>query len=92
MTSVERVLEYSRLEEEEDEEETPSKVLVPEMWPEKGEIVFRNVSVRYSPQAEPVLKELTFEIKAKVGGIVGDFKIIKFRCCGKQISSESLKG
>ncbi|XP_065085908.1 ATP-binding cassette sub-family C member 4-like [Ochlerotatus camptorhynchus] len=71
MTSVERVLEYSRLEEE-DDEETPSNDNVPEKWPQEGGIVFRNVSLRYSPQAEPVLRELTFEIKAKERiGIVG---------------------
>ncbi|KAL9693210.1 hypothetical protein quinque_012495 [Culex quinquefasciatus] len=71
MTSVERVLEYSTLEPEPEVTE-PAAENIPECWPQQGGIAFRNVSLRYSPRAEPVLKDLSFEIKPKERiGIVG---------------------
>lgn len=72
MTSVERVLEYSTLEPEPEVTE-PAAENIPESWPQQGGIAFRNVSLRYCPRAEPVLKDLSFEIKPKVGvtGLVG---------------------
>ncbi|XP_050079430.1 probable multidrug resistance-associated protein lethal(2)03659 [Anopheles maculipalpis] len=72
MTSVERVLEYAQL--------VPETGLVPgvqttertEAWPENPGITFRQVYLRYSPTAEPVLKGLSFDIKPKEHvGIVG---------------------
>lgn len=65
MTSVERVLEYSRLEEEKDT--TKPVVEIPKNWPPMGGIEFRSVTLRYGPHAEPVLKDLSFTIRAKVG-------------------------
>lgn len=70
MTSTERVLEYSKLQPEA-ELRIPGKV-EDENWPSKGNIVFKNVSLRYSRDSEPVLREITFKVRAgeKVG-IVG---------------------
>lgn len=68
MTSVERVLQYIDLE----EEKSPSKT-APGGWPSKGQIEFRNMSLRYDFNDEvPVLKNLNFIINAswKVG-VVG---------------------
>lgn len=77
MVSCERVLEYGDLPSEapltnfEQNRICRNKL---EEWPSEGSIKFRNVCVRYGddPQAEPVLKNLSFEIKGgeKVG-IVG---------------------
>ncbi|XP_058461370.1 probable multidrug resistance-associated protein lethal(2)03659 isoform X2 [Malaya genurostris] len=64
MTSVERVLEYARLEPEKDLTEESLRTLA-EDWPKEGGITFHNVYLRYAPNAEPVLKELSFEIKPK---------------------------
>lgn len=33
-----------------------------EKWPEQGQISFKNVSLRYRPDTELVLRELTFEV------------------------------
>lgn len=46
--------------------------LVQENWPTKGEIEYRDVSLRYRPQTEQVLKQVSFKIEpgTKVG-IVG---------------------
>ncbi|KAF5283712.1 hypothetical protein FQR65_LT13747 [Abscondita terminalis] len=71
MTSVERVLEYSDIEHERPFESAPDKK-PPESWPNKGEIRFINLFLKYSPQDPPVLKNLNFSINSleKIG-IVG---------------------
>lgn len=70
MTSVERVLEYSRLDEEKDTIKPAMEIS--QNWPQKGSVEFRSITLRYAPHAEPVLKRLSFEIKAKERiGIVG---------------------
>lgn len=68
MTSVERTIEYTKIEPEaplEKPDERPQ-----ESWPHKGSIRFYNVSLSYDNK--PVLSNLNFEIKAgeKIG-IVG---------------------
>ncbi|CAG9854244.1 unnamed protein product [Phyllotreta striolata] len=68
MTSVERVQEYTELKHEEDNAtfEPPSN------WPSNGEVEFKNMSLQYSLDDPPVLKNLSFLIKAKEKvGIVG---------------------
>ena len=67
MTSVERVIEYTELDQESVVEKKP-----PISWPQKGKISFKNMYLRYAPEAAPVLKNLNIEIEAgwKVG-IVG---------------------
>ena len=69
MTSAERVLEYSKLP---SEAELTKDGSVNTNWPSQGSIQFKGVSLRYSPDSDPVLKDLNFQIKAgeKVG-IVG---------------------
>ncbi|XP_031850164.1 putative multidrug resistance-associated protein lethal(2)03659 isoform X2 [Nomia melanderi] len=71
MTSVERVLEYSKIESEPPLESTPDKK-PKETWPEEGRIEFKNLSLRYDPAEAPVLKGLNFTIypREKIG-IVG---------------------
>ena len=70
LNSVERVGEYSSL-----EQEAPRVIehnRPPSHWPNKGEIKFENVVLSYAPELPPVLKGLDFEIRGghKVG-IVG---------------------
>ncbi|XP_068628827.1 ATP-binding cassette sub-family C member 4-like [Battus philenor] len=70
MTSVERVLEYSRLPSEENMEEGP--INPPKDWPSKGAVKFENVSMKYDDDGPFVLRDLNFEIESgwKVG-VVG---------------------
>ena len=69
MTSVERIVEYSKLE---SEAELESEVPPPEDWPQSGRIELRNVYLTYENQPKPTLIDLNFTIKGgeKVG-IVG---------------------
>ena len=66
MTSVERVMTYSRL-----DTEPGYKVerLFPEHWPRAGSIVFQDVSLTYYPGGPRVLKKINLNIKggAKIG-------------------------
>ncbi|XP_046989234.1 ATP-binding cassette sub-family C member 4-like [Schistocerca americana] len=71
MMAVERVMEYTALEEEPLLESTPDK-RPPSSWPSKGEIQFRRTYLRYGPQSDPVLVDLNFVIRpAEKVGIVG---------------------
>ncbi|XP_043503586.1 probable multidrug resistance-associated protein lethal(2)03659 isoform X2 [Polistes fuscatus] len=71
MTSVERILEYSKVESEPLLESAPDKK-PPEDWPQEGKIEFKEVSMQYSVFEPPVLKDLSFEIKSREKiGIVG---------------------
>lgn len=68
MTSIERVQEYTDLTPELDE----NTKIPPESWPEHGRIEFSNVFLRYSGSIPHVLKNLTFDIRAREKvGIVG---------------------
>ncbi|XP_043486988.1 ATP-binding cassette sub-family C member 4-like, partial [Polistes fuscatus] len=69
MTSVERICQYTNLPKE---ESLTSTNPAPPTWPSQGQIVFKNVYMRYNPNEPPVLKNLTVTIEAgwKVG-IVG---------------------
>ncbi|XP_051160133.1 probable multidrug resistance-associated protein lethal(2)03659 [Leptopilina boulardi] len=71
MTSVERVLEYSKIESEPALESKPDKK-PKEEWPEAGKIEFKQVYLRYAPEEPPVLKNLNFIINSREKiGIVG---------------------
>ncbi|XP_050316874.1 ATP-binding cassette sub-family C member 4 [Bactrocera neohumeralis] len=67
MTSVERVLEYTDL-----EQESVIKKQPPPTWPTHGQVEFKDLSLRYDPNNPPVLKHLniTIEPSWKVG-VVG---------------------
>ncbi|CAG2118659.1 unnamed protein product, partial [Medioppia subpectinata] len=71
MTSVERIIEYSKLTQEaaltSDDSHKP-----PPNWPQKGQIELRNMSLYYEGSDKPVLKNLSCNIKSgeKIG-IVG---------------------
>ncbi|XP_076167723.1 putative multidrug resistance-associated protein lethal(2)03659 isoform X2 [Ptiloglossa arizonensis] len=71
MTSVERVLEYSKVASEPALESSPDKK-PRDTWPEEGKIEFKKVAMRYDPAESPVLKNLNFVIypQEKIG-IVG---------------------
>lgn len=64
MTSVERIIQFSSLPQEKDEGSNP-----PKDWPQKGRVVFNDLSLRYDADADPVLKHLNIEIESgwKVG-------------------------
>ncbi|KAK5646553.1 hypothetical protein RI129_005017 [Pyrocoelia pectoralis] len=68
MTSVERVIEYTKIKKERDHTDS----VLPDSWPEKGSISFESVSLRYSETEPDILKSLTFNIKPNEKiGIVG---------------------
>ncbi|XP_050432547.1 probable multidrug resistance-associated protein lethal(2)03659 isoform X2 [Adelges cooleyi] len=71
MTSVERVLEYTNTPKEADLESTPDKK-PPKDWPNRGQVTFKELYLRYGPDTPDVLKDLNVNIKPmeKVG-IVG---------------------
>jgi len=75
MTSVERVMSYTKLDAEPGYDITSSP---PNNWPSDGSISFRNVSLRYYSGEPQVLKNLSFDIQGrrKVGivGRTGDAK------------------
>lgn len=70
LTSVERVLEYTRIDTETNLFE--GQVPTPNMWPSQGRIVFQNVNMRYAPDEAPTLKNLNITVESgwKVG-VVG---------------------
>ncbi|CAL8129140.1 unnamed protein product [Orchesella dallaii] len=71
MTSVERTIEYTKIEPEEDDNSSEeSSKITPENWPKDGEIKFENLTLAYGDKI--VLNDLNFEIKSgeKIG-IVG---------------------
>ncbi|CAH0551541.1 unnamed protein product [Brassicogethes aeneus] len=69
MTSVERVLEYTKLESEPERNKSNN---LPIDWPEKGAIEFKDIKLKYNENENYVLKGLSFSVKPmeKVG-IVG---------------------
>ncbi|KAF9454753.1 hypothetical protein P691DRAFT_826914, partial [Macrolepiota fuliginosa MF-IS2] len=56
--TLERIYDYTALE----QERTSSEVLPPAHWPTQGELRVVNLSGRYSPDGEDVIKNLNFEI------------------------------
>eukprot|EP00094_Tigriopus_californicus_P010393 TCALIF_10025-PA protein Name:"Similar to ABCC5 Multidrug resistance-associated protein 5 (Homo sapiens)" AED:0.10 eAED:0.10 QI:113/0.84/0.78/0.92/0.76/0.71/14/0/1294 len=69
--SVERVAEYANDLPQEAPEQIPEKKPA-ESWPEKGDIIFKDVSLRYRPDLPWVLSKISMEIKGSEKiGIVG---------------------
>lgn len=65
MTSVERIVEYADLPPEppleSDEKDAP-----PKDWPRAGNLAFKSLSLRYIEHGGRTLRDLTFNIEAKV--------------------------
>ncbi|GMK57331.1 hypothetical protein CspeluHIS016_0401650 [Cutaneotrichosporon spelunceum] len=62
MNSVERIAEYLELEQEEPEDS--KGIEPPAAWPSRdGSITVSNLTCKYAPQLDPVLRELSFEIE-----------------------------
>lgn len=71
MTSVERVNQYSQIDQERSLESDTNKK-PPLNWPSSGKIEFKNVYLNYGPLEPPVLKNLSFNIEPREKvGIVG---------------------
>ncbi|XP_047540734.1 ATP-binding cassette sub-family C member 4-like [Vanessa atalanta] len=70
LTSVERVLEYTRIETENNLFD--GQIALPPTWPSQGSITFQNVNLKYALDESPILKNLNLSIESgwKVG-IVG---------------------
>lgn len=70
MVSLERCLKYLTIPQEKPQITEEDKNL--ENWPREGKINFKKFSVKYRPENEVVLKNLTFEIKPREKvGVVG---------------------
>jgi ATP-binding cassette subfamily C (CFTR/MRP) protein 4 len=68
MTAVQRVLEYAELSPEEDK----GNFVPSESWPQEGNIEFKSVTMRYSPEKPVVLKQICFTVRSgEKLGIVG---------------------
>ncbi|PIL29785.1 ATP-binding cassette transporter [Ganoderma sinense ZZ0214-1] len=69
--SVERIVHYERELEQEAQHEIPDRK-PPASWPADGQIVLKDVVLKYRPELPPVLKGMTMSVKAgeKIG-IVG---------------------
>nr|CAH7712852.1 unnamed protein product [Callosobruchus chinensis] len=61
LTSVERVLQYTRVEPEE-QSELPKEVIPSKSWPSRGVIEFKNLYLKYDVSEPAVLKGLSFTI------------------------------
>lgn len=71
MTSVKRIQEYSFLPKEAPHESAPHLKPAKD-WPQRGQISYQNVSLSYFEDEQPVLRDLSFEIKPREKvGIVG---------------------
>lgn len=67
MTSVERVVEYTKLPSERSLETEPHILkTLPKTWARGGTIKFKNVSLKYSEGGDYVLRDLSFVINEKV--------------------------
>ncbi|KAI8430162.1 hypothetical protein MSG28_000538 [Choristoneura fumiferana] len=64
MTSVERVLEYTKLPQEPALRSTPENRPLPD-WPSEGRIDFDNLSLKYSPDGHYVLHRLQFNVQPR---------------------------
>ncbi|KYN01924.1 hypothetical protein ALC62_07226 [Cyphomyrmex costatus] len=71
LTSIERILEYSHLEEEPMIDSKPD-AKPPDDWPTKGLVKFKNVNLKYNPRGACILKNISFTVmpEEKIG-IVG---------------------
>ena len=72
MTSSQKVYEYTQLKAEGDLVLKGDKAMAEQGWPQKGEIVVKNLSMRYRETMEPSVSNLSMTIQAGMKvGIVG---------------------
>ena len=72
LSSVERLYKYNSLESEPALESADKDRRPPDLWPQKGRIVFDDVTMRYFENEKPVLDSLSFTIEeGQKIGIVG---------------------
>lgn len=71
MTSVERMLQFTELDQE---AASPDQMQPGESWPARGEIRFDQLYLRYGDEIEPVLKNISFTIEPCM-------KVISYRFC-----------
>lgn len=72
LTSVERIIEYTRVPSEPPLESDP-KNAPPNDWPQSGRMEFKSLNFWYDENGSRILRNLTFEIAGKVHG---DFQLI----------------
>ncbi|EEQ29360.1 canalicular multispecific organic anion transporter 2 [Microsporum canis CBS 113480] len=72
LSSLERVLEYTKIEQEPTRPLKAAIEPIPSAWPSKGGITFYNYTARYAPELEPALQEISFTVMpGQRVGIVG---------------------
>lgn len=62
MTSSQRIIDYTRLESEDELEKPGDQKLQLENWPSKGQMFFDNVSMKYRPQMDPSMIDVNMEV------------------------------
>lgn len=68
LVSVERVLQYMNI----PQEEHQGRIILDAIWPSQGRIEFRNVTLKYMPSLPPALRDLSLTIAGGTQvGIVG---------------------
>ena len=78
MTNIERILQYTELEQEKEEGDTP-----PGDWPSKAELQMRDVSLRYSPDAAWALSDVIVNIRH--GEKVSQCFVLQIGVVGKSV-------
>lgn len=72
MTSSQRIIEYTQLDQEDDLEKPTDEKLAKKGWPMNGKIEFDQVSMRYREELEPSIRNLSFTAQAgMIVGIIG---------------------
>lgn len=64
LNSVERIVEYTEVEQEAAKSLKQASHALPPDWPFQGRIQFHNYTTRFAPELEPVLKEISFDVRA----------------------------
>lgn len=63
MIGVERLFQFTKLEQEGPFETDPGKQIVPKDWPSQGKITFDHLYLKYNDTVDPVLKDLNFVVE-----------------------------
>tara|TARA_B110000285_G_scaffold201044_1_gene235368 strand:- start:625 stop:897 length:273 start_codon:yes stop_codon:yes gene_type:complete len=72
MTCSQRIVDYTRLESEDDLQKPGDQKHLEANWPSKGEMCFENVSMKYRPQMDPSMIDVSMNIQPGMKvGIVG---------------------